>query len=307
MELMKRPGTVLWLFDVDGPLSDPTAKRIIEPVLLEELVARLAQGEPIVLNTGRALPWVIENILTPLRYVALRSGHDPDELLKNRFCIIGEKGGSRASYTADGVLQLRCDPTLRLPLVVRLWVARLVEKEFSDTLIYDVSKDGMITVEKADAVPLDAFPAIQQRFIDALTSFLTARSLEGTIRIDCTSIAVDLQHPLAGKALGASRALQWAARHGHAIAEAHCFGDSLSDIEMADECHRRGIRTAFHFVGDRKLADPSVLRNRPYPVTESTLPFGHGTMDILAKDRASRGIALPAPLAPGTAGGSTLA
>lgn len=68
---MKRPDTVLWLFDVDGPLSDPIAKRMTEHVLLEELVARLARREPVVLNTGRALPWVIENVLTPLRYVAL--------------------------------------------------------------------------------------------------------------------------------------------------------------------------------------------------------------------------------------------
>ncbi|MGC8460793.1 MAG: hypothetical protein ACP5OR_02975 [Candidatus Dormibacteria bacterium] len=277
-----------------------------EHVLLEELVARLARREPVVLNTGRALPWVIENVLTPLRYVALRSGYDPDALLKDTFCIIGEKGGSRASYNNDGVLQLRVDPSLRLPLVVRLWVSRLVEQEFADSLIYDVSKDGMITVEKADAVSLAHFPAIQDQFVSALTSFLHSRGLDGLIRIDRTSIAVDLQHPRAGKALGAARALQWANRHGHVITEARCFGDSLSDIEMADECHRRGIRTTFHFVGARNLANPDELSPRPYPIETTPAPFGQGTASVLAHDRIERGITLSAPLSLGKSGNDSL-
>jgi hydroxymethylpyrimidine pyrophosphatase-like HAD family hydrolase len=56
-----------WLFDVDGVLTNPQEKKIVESKIIEFLIKILSSGELIGLNTGRSLEFVEKEVLEPLQ------------------------------------------------------------------------------------------------------------------------------------------------------------------------------------------------------------------------------------------------
>lgn len=166
---MAQLGTTLWLIDVDGPLADPTTKRVTQVAVLDVLVDRMLAGECVALNTGRSLPWTVDRVLYPLRHRALLRGCDPDKLLLDHFLIVGEKGGAVAQYvpqTAGNTgaeeshqvaLTLSTDPSMRIPPSLQMAVAELVESKYSELMFVDTGKDGMVSVEMRDGLDLERY------------------------------------------------------------------------------------------------------------------------------------------------------
>ena len=287
------PARTGWFLDVDGPVTDPERKRVTRPQVLDELVTRLHAGEPVILNTGRSLAWVLDHVVAPLRQRCLVAGLDPDALMRDRFCVVGEKGGALAAYRGDGALVLEHDRRLAVPVELRAAIARLVDAGHGRTMFVDAGKETMVSVEMADGLDVAAYRPAQQIFAAELQDLVASLGLgDGRVRIDVTRIAVDVQHPRAGKALGAERGLAWLRARGVAIDRAVCIGDSPSDIEMADATHARGIDTEFVFVG----GDPEAgLRRRPFRVRVTRGRMEAGTAELLARDRLARGLRRPEP------------
>lgn len=279
-----------WFLDVDGPVADPERKQVTEPRVLDELVLRLASGEPVVLNTGRSLAWVVDRVIAPLRHRCLLAGHDPDALMRDRLVVVGEKGGALASYDATGALVLAHDRRLALPLGLRAAVSRLVEERYRDSMFVDAGKETMISAEMADGMTVERYRAAQAAFAADVRELLHERALDGGVRVDETQIAVDIQHPRAGKHLGAERALRWLAERRVTIERCVCVGDSASDLEMADATRAAGFDTEFVFVGPE--ISPAALA-RPYPVLVTSGRNESGTLEMLAGDRERRGLRVP--------------
>jgi hypothetical protein len=292
-EAMSGPPLTAWFLDVDGPVSDPERKRVTRPRVLDELVLRLEHGEPVILNTGRSLAWVLDHVVAPLRQRCLVAGLDPDALMRDRFAVVGEKGGALATYRADGALVLEHDRRLAVPLEVRAAVARLVESGHGAAMFVDAGKETMVSVEMADGLDVATYRPAQAAFTAELTALLDDLGMGGgQVRVDATRIAVDVQHPRAGKALGAERGLAWLRSRGVRATRAVCVGDSASDIEMADATHAAGLATEFVFVG----ADlDAAFRHRPYRVTVTRGHMERGTEEILVRDRLTRGLRRATP------------
>lgn len=58
------------ILDVNGVVTDPAEKRITESEILDEVIKRLEQGEPVALNTGRLVESVKRKGIRPQRYIA---------------------------------------------------------------------------------------------------------------------------------------------------------------------------------------------------------------------------------------------
>ncbi len=120
LEMPERPATA-WLFDVDGVLTDPELKRVTRPALYDELILRLMRDEPVGLNTGRSLRF-IEGVLAPLEE------HIPDKRQLRYVVAIGEKGGARITYDANGARVAQVDQLIAMPQALRDEVVRVASQ-----------------------------------------------------------------------------------------------------------------------------------------------------------------------------------
>jgi hypothetical protein len=250
------------LLDVDGPLASPET-RTVAPALLDDLGRLLAAGIPVVLNTGRSVDFVSERVLGPLVAAGLPDGA--------RLHAVCEKGGL---WTTAGAGEVHVDPELAVPEVCHAVVAELVGTGYDDAMFIDTSKRTMATVEARTDVPAACYAERQLAFDADLAARLSAAGLGVQLRdqhlpdrdgrtpwrIDPSVIATDVESVRAGKALGASRALDLLREDGPLPHAWHSVGDSRSDYAMADHLHSLGADVTHVDVGPQPPLD------RPYPV-----------------------------------------
>jgi hydroxymethylpyrimidine pyrophosphatase-like HAD family hydrolase len=262
-----------YLFDVDGVLSDPKVKQVTEPELFDHIIARLQVGDYVCLNTGRSLAWVENRIIDPLLTKFT------DISLLSNFMLVGEKGGSWLTFIQAGEKKHEIDPTITVPSFLKYEIRALVTETFAKSMFFDESKETMISIEMQDDFDLDAFHADQKRLNEVLEALLAKHDLSSTFKIDLTIIATDVENNHVGKALGADRFITFLKTHNQKPEKYFAFGDSKSDIEMADELARRGEKVEFVFVGDKEKMDGIT---RDYPI-EIISGFSKGTLTYLQK------------------------
>ncbi len=259
------------LFDVDGVLTDPAEKRVPDEVLTT-LISKLESGSPVGLNTGRSIAWLEERLIRPLL------DRVTDKSILTNFVAIGEKGGTWLTFNADGEAHHGKAKGLPvLPADLKDRVQQLVQDQYADSMFYDASKETMVTIEMHDGYDRNEFHRRQEVLVEDLATILADYPETSSYRTDPTNIATDVESPYVGKALGADRFLQFLKDRNIKPQQFKTYGDSTSDMEMADELERRKKQVEMVYVGDRqKLGEPS----KDYPVTY--VPgFVQGTLSYL--------------------------
>jgi hypothetical protein len=255
------------LLDVDGPVSSPVTRTVAAP-LLADVRALLAAGIPVVLNTGRSVDFVADQVVDRLAADGLPSAA--------RLHAICEKGGVWTSAGPDGAGEVHTDPALRVPDVARRLFEELVGDGYGDAMFVDRTKRVMVTAEARTDVPNERYLQRQRAFDAALLDGLIAAGLGVRVRderypdadgrtpwrIDPSVIATDVESDDSGKALGARRALRLLAEDGPLPRAWHTVGDSRSDYAMADQLHDLGYEVTHVDVGPQPP-----LTDRPYAVT----------------------------------------
>lgn len=262
-----------YLFDVDGVLSDPREKRVTEEGIYTRVIERLQRGEPVGLNTGRSTEWMEERIIRPL----LEKLQDKSVLAN--FVAIGEKGGTWITFDEKGNMYHGRAQAISVPQDLNERVRQLVEEKYGDSMFFDATKETMISIEMKDGYKVEEFAKRQAELEGELAQILAETGQENTYKIDPTTIATDIESPHVGKALGADRFLQFLKDQDIKPARFIAFGDSRSDLEMADELERKQKSVEFVYVGDRaKLGNPQ----KGYPI-EYIEGFSQGTLAYLLR------------------------
>lgn len=272
----RKPVAKGYMFDVDGVLSHPVEKRVTDEGLYDELAKRIASGEPVALNTGRSTEWVMERFVTPL----LEKVTDKNTL--RNLVVIGEKGGTWTTFGELGVAHHGKSESLVVSDDLKKRIIQLVSEKYSDAMFFDETKETMISVEMHDGFDMEAFTARQAEFVADANEILRELGQEQKYNVDPTTIATDIESPHVGKALGADRFLEFlkAGERSFYAAEFVAFGDSDSDLEMADELERRRLHVEFVYVGNNP--DAVQARGRSYSV--KTEPgFTRGTLTYLTR------------------------
>lgn len=268
MKILKSIPNVAYIFDVDGVLADPKHKKVDED-LLHMILDKLKSGEPVALNTGRSIDWVNERIIAPL------SEQIEDKNIISRFFVIGEKGGTWMCFDDNCNIKRNKEESFVLSEDLREKVKNLVEAKYSDCAFFDETKETMISVEMKDAFEIPEFSK-RQKDINAELKALLEEAIDGH-RIEPSIIATDIQDKRAGKALGTDRFIHFLEERNIHPEKFIAFGDSPSDLDMADELHKQGKQVDFVFVGDQeKLGD--VKRDFHIAFMEG---FHHGTKRYL--------------------------
>jgi hypothetical protein len=271
-----------WLLDVDGVITDLSAKRITEVAVLDELLALMAHGDHVVLNTGRSLGWVDDRVTGPLWQRACQLGLDPAELFADHFAVIGEKGACMTTFDRSGGSRnvVRSE---RLPSVCAKIAQDLVESRYSGLMAYDSSKRTMVSVEMADGADIDLFVAARDELASLLEEQLSALCLDDAVVVDRTAIAVDVQRRDVGKGLGAMLGVHWLNDRDARVRLIYCAGDSPSDLEMATYLYSLRLTTAFEYLGTEPL--PAT----PTPVVHHEPPGPAGLVALISHERSRRG------------------
>jgi hydroxymethylpyrimidine pyrophosphatase-like HAD family hydrolase len=251
------------LADIDGPISNPDAKSIVNPRIVPALTKLLAAGIPVVFNTGRSSDFVEQNVFTPLLAARPRNLH-----LVHGVC---EKGAVWLSLEDDGTQWHFIDEKISVPGELQPLVRQMVETTYAATMFFDETKETMISVERRSDVDHDTYTHVQPQFLHDLERLLNdnghevtrpgphARNGSARLQMDPSIISVDLESVMVGKDLGASRAFellgdsrprQW-----------RTIGDSGVDYDMADWLHAEGEVVKHIDVGPKRER-----KERPYEV-----------------------------------------
>ncbi|MFB9376849.1 hypothetical protein ACFFKU_03430 [Kineococcus gynurae] len=243
-----RPPRLGLLLDVDGPIASPVTRSVSAPGLLPTLTALLAEGVPVVFNTGRSEGFLRAQVVDPL----LVAGLPP----RARVHAVCEKGAVHASIGPDGLGEVVVDESVRLPPTVVADLEGLARDRFADLMFVDPGKHAMVSIEQHLHLDSAEYLRRQPEYERAAAEVLRDAGLGFTWRgaahpdeagatdwrIDPTIISVDVESAVLGKDRGAAVALDLLAGDGPLPEEWRTAGDSRTDYAMADWLHAQGRR-----------------------------------------------------------------
>jgi hydroxymethylpyrimidine pyrophosphatase-like HAD family hydrolase len=229
----------VYVFDLDGVITDPRDTSVDE-VVVGRIGHVLGQGGHVAVNTGRSFVWVQENLVARLQASAGPGAFE-------RLYIVCEKGGESRLW--QGGVFVSQPSRFALEADAAEITRRLYEdrKAELNTMFWDATKRTMITIEKYPEAGMDEFKVQQAQFSQLLRQGLGSKA----VKVDATTIATDVESPLAGKHAGAELVYEWVAKNTPVEHDTFtCFGDSVSDYEMARYFAQHGAATTFVYVGE---------------------------------------------------------
>lgn len=261
----------VWIFDVDGVITNPALKRVTSDGLIEAIARRFEKGEYVALNTGRSAAWMMERVIKQIKDAV------DDEADLAKFLAVGEKGGVLVSFE-DGKWVYRVDPSISVPEPLKAEVRKLIADEFGDSMFYDGTKQTMISTEMIDGNPIPEYAKEQKVLVSRFERILARPEYRDLgLKVDPTTIATDIQNPRVGKHLGARKVADWLEENAVSAQSILEVGDSQSDTEMAEEL-QDNYPVRFIFVGDPSKLDTGRLKDKP---TFTSKRFDEGTLEFL--------------------------
>jgi len=260
-----RPGLGL-LLDVDGPIASPVTRRVPASII-RDLATLAAAGVPIAFITGRSMAFLRDHVVAEL----VEHGLHPAA----RMYGVCEKGAVWFPISTEGLGAVEVDNSVAIPQEVVDGVRDLVQRDFSETMFFDETKQAMISVEQSQDVTNEEYQTAQAEFNRAAFTLATELGLglryrneesadaRGQVpyRIDPTIISTDIESVSLDKDRAAERALDFFAENGPLPLLWRSVGDSRSDYLMADHVHSVG-----HSVAHIDVRPADGMLDRPYPV-----------------------------------------
>lgn len=261
-----------YLFDVDGVLTNLQTKRVEHNALFDEIILRLSKGEWIGLNTGRALEYMIENVLTPIE------GKINDRNLLQQIFASGEKGAVTLVYDLDGNHITQVDAAIQISPELRAQIRDLVGKPpYADLVFFDETKLSMVSIEVRHGIAIAEFAVHQSQLGQDLKELISQQQDAESYFLDSSVTSFDIQKTQVGKDLGARKYVNWLQFKGHDPKHYFAFGDSRSDYAMLVELRRLEKNVTFIFVGNPQVLNGKDTQNVVFPAA----PFDSGTLLFL--------------------------
>lgn len=261
------------LFDIDGVITEPMTGAVAFEVV-DAIVDTLERDEPVAFNTGRGLNWILRDILP--HFEARLSKRS----VMNKLCIVYQKGAYRVAFNEKGELEMPvAAPDVVLPPnSLRTEVQELIDTKYSASMFPGEKKEAVLSPQMRPGVDLEIYKAEQAKLVEDLQEMLLQYGLDTQFRVDPTRIATDVEDKRLGKALGARQILIWLAERGLQPQYFIAFGDSQSDVGMAEEIYHNGFFVDFVFVGGKEL-----LKEMPFPfrVIFTQMSCEKGTLEYL--------------------------
>ena len=263
----------VWIFDVDGVITDPGEKKVIYPRIYHELTKRL-KHPTVVFITGRSFPWLKKKVLLPLIDQVKDKGD-----LKNLY-ISCEYGGVQVEYISGNLKKVVGKDRMQ-DKNLNNKIRKIVKENFSQTMFYDKTKETMITVEMNKGVNNKKFEEDQRKFLKLLKTTLSTPRYSSQFMIVKTTIATDIFKKKLGKDYAIRKILSWIRKRTKNPLYITIFGDSEGDLVMGEELMKHGVDFKFVFVGEKKNVNQRALS---FPVIFTNTLYSKGTLEFLQNE-----------------------
>lgn len=278
---IKKPKTA-YLFDIDGVLTNPYDKKINETEILDQIIKRLEQNNPVGLNTGRSLEFIVKNVLDPLEEKIT------DKKLLQNIIAFGEKGAVWINYDKNNQKVIEVDEDLQVPKEIQNTVREIIKQsQYSEVMSYDETKMTMISLELLSKEKLiennktfEDFKKIQIKLVEELNNLMISFDKNNLFKVDLTRIAIDIENKNVGKALGAEKFVDQLNKNEINPQQFISFGDSPSDFEMHQKLQNLGKKSQFIYVGDK---DDLLTKNQD-GVFYTQKQIDQGTLEFLKNE-----------------------
>ncbi len=263
-----------YIFDVDGVITSPVEKKIIEMDLIEILALKLQKNMPIAFISGRGLEWLKVQVVEVLEKY-LDAHPQMDKKMLDNLYVSGEFGGVYALHR-DGERVVRYNAEFSMPKVLR---ARLnkVAFQFADIGFVEHEKQIQFTIEAKKGK--DYFKDGGDKIVEVLRKELKAYP---DFAASYDRIGMNVKHKKANKRYAIKQYLDWMHEKGFSPHNFYVFGDSPSDLEMGDELFTQKKKVSFIFVGNKHdIADKEVQ----FPLAFTKEHCDKGTLEFLREQQ----------------------
>lgn len=268
----------MWVFDIDGVLTNPETKRIEHTEILKIISEQLIAGNIIAFNSGRSAEWVQSIIINPLKEAIVSRVKNLSPLAN--LLTICEMGNVSVGYDENGEPVKKLLENNTIPKNLQQTIRDLVSNVYHEVMFVDESKEVILTVEMRENSSIKEFQKKQEEFATEIGIIIKNYHPFLHVRPSSTTIAIDIKPIKSGKDLGAEKILEWYQQKVGVEKSINfiCFGDSLSDFEMSDYFHQKNQKTEFVYVGTH---NEKIAKN--YPVHTTSEKYAEGTLEFLKK------------------------
>ncbi len=258
----------IWIFDIDGVITDPSTKTITSPRILRLIEQKLADKIPVFFNTGRSSEWVQKEIIPHF---------DPKISLEQLFTVC-EMGNLTLEFNQDNSPQEIVVNRNLIPPQLESTIRDIVQSSYGDSMFVDETKKTILTIEMKDNYAQALYEELQSKLSGEIRIILKNYHPGIHVRPSSSNIAIDVKPIDSNKALGITQVLSWLKAKKITLSEYLfvAFGDSTSDLQMSEFLESEGLHTKFVYVGGDDLNV-----NPPYPLVKTKLHFTQGTLEYL--------------------------
>lgn len=268
----------IWVFDIDGVITDPKSKKITHPKILNIIGRRLSNGLKVAFNTGRSAKWLEQKVVGSLRDLIFSD--ENNYLPLTNLVSVCEMGNVVIKYGTDGEARKKVLNRSIIPDVLFETIKGIVENVYFKSMFVDETKEVILTIEMRDGYSFDKYQKRQEEFRKEISIIMKNYHPHLHVKPSSTTIAIDVKPVDSGKNLGAQKILDWCRSQNEkgSTLSFICFGDSKSDLDMSDYFYLHKLHTEFVYVGSE------IDRiKRKYVIHIPVNKFTGGTLEYLSK------------------------
>jgi len=243
-EAVSRSVQRMYIFDVDGPVVEPTSETITHPEILSSIIDELSADRPVALITGRGIDWLINgkeythsSILSGV--VGLIEQQVNDKSVLDNFFVSAEFGGCTITYR-NGEKIVHVQKTTSLPQHLLQTAEQLIQEKYSETMMVEPKLTHFTAkIDTADKLATRGktfadFKNEQTKLVKELESLLKQEGLSNQLEIHQDRIATNIRYKHINKSFATKEVLKWLREKRIDPQLFVVFGDNRGDFEIAD-------------------------------------------------------------------------
>ena len=255
---------IAYIFDIDGVITNIDTQDVQEFEIINNISNKLINNFPVALITGRSFEWVEKKVLSLMK-----------DVNKNSLFISCEFSGVIVNYK-NNEIEKTINRIAQVPNnIVR--EALLISKKYNNIITHE-NKKTFLTFRKVTTASLADFQKYQKDFANELSQLISKNKLDSDFVVHCDMLGINVRNKNINKKLAIKEFLNWL-KNKTTVQQYLVFGDSISDLEMAEELQNQNLNYKFIYLGEN-------LDNSKYnfPIVKTIKHYDQGTLEYLSQE-----------------------
>lgn len=252
----------VFLFDCDGVLTNKNQETNRD--VLKKIAGLVERGNLVAFITGRSVDWTKKEVLSPLENLIINKS-----FLEN-IRTAAEFGGVDLTFK-DSEEKIHIEKDLVIPQELRK-EADKITSGFDKTTWVELKQ----TVASYACIPggsVDNFKEDQKELAKKLEELLKDKGLNSDFEVQTDLLGTNIRNRQLNKLFATKKVTEWVDSKITTPSHFYAFGDSKSDLEMADELKRQNRDFDFIFVGEEKIQPDFEAKFTEKKLDQGTLEY----------------------------------